>query len=216
MKGKSHEQELTPSKTPSQKHAVVFSQSIHSSDDINDDVSFPAMPTKKRRVDSSANVTSQVGIATTPRKRTMRATDEDMAMAAFHTAVTGRASNISSPARPPQPVPPLPHLLNTRITPGDADPSTPRRSHTLHPSASITNVGSPAKSSVTVTPTCSALQASASAHPRQQYYPIFLDQEQWLARDQRVQRIWADAGTHCSQMIKLYSHPLERYRPVLA
>ncbi|KIM59826.1 hypothetical protein SCLCIDRAFT_125474 [Scleroderma citrinum Foug A] len=181
MKGKSREQELTPSKTPSQKRAVVFSRSIRSSDDMDDDVSFPATPTKKRRVDSSANVTSQAGIATTPRKRTTRATDEDTAIAAFHAAVTGRASNVSSPARP---VPPLPRLLGTRTTPGDADPSTPR--------------------------------PSASARPRRRYYPVFLDQQQWLARDQRVERIWADAVTHCSQMVELYGHPLERYRPVLA
>ena len=212
MKGKSREQELTPSKTPSQKRAVVFSRSIRSSDDMDDDVSFPATPTKKRRVDSSANVTSQAGIATTPRKRTTRATDEDTAIAAFHAAVTGRASNVSSPARP---VPPLPRLLGTRTTPGDADPSTPRRPRTLRPSTSATNIGSPTKSSVAGTPTRSALPASASARPRRRYYPVFLDQQQWLARDQRVERIWADAVTHCSQMVELYGHPLERYQPVL-
>jgi len=90
-----------------------------------------------------------------------------------------------------------------------------RRPHTLHLSTSTMNVGCTAKSSVAVTPTRSALQASASARPRRRYYPVFLDQQQWLARDQRVERIWADAATHCSNMVELYVHPLERYQPML-
>jgi len=213
MKGKAREQELTLSKTPSRKRAVVFSQSIP--DDMDDDTSFPATPTKKRRIDSPANVAGR-GTATSPRKHTTRATDEDTAMAAFHAAITGQISNVSSPARPAHPVPSLPRLLNTHTTPDDADLSTPRRPRTLRPSTSTTNVGSPMKSSVAATPTRSALQASASARPRRRYYPVFLDQQQWLARDQRVERIWADAATHCSKMVELYGHPLERYRPALA
>jgi len=159
MKGKTHEQELTPFK-PAQKRAVIFSQSIP--DDMDDDVSFPAMPTKKRRIDSPANVIGWADIPIPPRKRTMRATDEDAAMAAFHAAITSQASH----AWPPQPVPSLPRLLNTHTTPNDADPSTPRRPRTLHPSGSTMNVGSTAKSSVAVTLTRSALQASASACPQ--------------------------------------------------
>ena len=213
MKGKTHEQELTPFK-PAQKRAVIFSQSIP--DDMDDDASFPATPTKKRRIDSPAKVTARAGTATSPRKRTTRATDEDTAMAAFHAAITGQASHVSSPSRPPQPVPSLPRLLNTHTTPDDADLSTPRRPRTLRLSTSAMNVGSPTKSSVAATPTRSALQASASARPRRRYYPVFLDQQQWLARDQRVERIWADAATHCPKMVELYGHPLERYRPALA
>jgi len=142
----------------------------------------------------------------------MKARDEDAAMAVFHAAITGPASHAWSP----QPVPSLPRLLNTHTTPDDADPSTPRRPRTLRPSTSTMNVGSTAKSSVAVTPTRSALQAFASARPRRRYYLVFLDQQQWLIRDQRVERIWADAATHCSKMVELYGHPLERYRPVLA
>jgi len=180
---------------------------------MDNDASFPATPTKKRRIDSPANVTGRAGIATSPRKRTMRATDEDAATAAFHAAITSRASH----AWPPQPPPSLPRLLDTHTTPDDADPLTPRRPRrTLRPSISTMNGGSPAKSSAAATPTRSALQASASAHPRRRYYPVFLDQQQWLARDQRVEWIWADAATHCSNMVELYGHPLERYRPVLA
>jgi len=124
---------------------------------------------------------------------------------------------LHSPARPAQPVPSLLRLLNTHTTtPDDADPSTPRCPRTLRPSTSTMNVGSPAKSSVVATPTCSALQASASVRPRRRYYPVFLGQQQWLARDQRVEWIWADAATHCSKMVELYGHALERYRPVLA
>jgi len=124
---------------------------------------------------------------------------------------------LHSPARPAQPVPSLLHLLNTHTTPDDADPSTPRRPRTLRPSTSTgMNVGSPAKSSVVATPTRSALQASASVRPRRQYYPVFLGQQQWLARDQRVEWIWADAATHCSKMVESYGHTLEQYRPVLA
>jgi len=180
-------------------------------------VSFPVTPTKKRSIDSPANVTGRAGVATSPRKRTTRATDEDTAMAAFHAAITGQASHVSSPARRAQPVPSLLRLLNTHTTtPDDADPSTPRRPRTLCPSTSTMNVDSPAKSSVVATPTRSALQASASVRPRRQYYPVSLDQQQWLARDQRVEWIWADAATHCSKMVELYGHILERYRPVLA
>jgi len=113
-------------------------------------MSLSATPTKKRRTDSPANVTGRAGVATSPRKRTTRATDEDTAMAAFHAAITGQASHVSSPARPAQPVPSLLRLLNTyTTTPDDADPSTPRRPRTgLRPSTSTMNVGSPAKSSV--------------------------------------------------------------------
>ena len=214
MKGKSREQELTPSK-PARKRAVVFSQSIRGPIEMDGDASFPATPTKKCRPDSLANVTGQAGIATSPRKRTTRATDEDTTMAAFHAAITDQASHVFSPARPAQPVLPLPRLLNTHTTPDDADSSTPRRPRTLRTSTSTMNVGSPAKSSVVATPTRSAFQASVSAHPRRRYYPVFLDQQQWFARHQRVERVWADAATHCSNMVELYGHPLERYRPVL-
>jgi len=177
-------------------------------------VSFPATPTK---IDSPANVTGQAGVATSPRNRTTRATDEDTAMAAFHAAITGQASHVSSPARPAQPEPSLLRLLNTyTTTPDDADPSTPRRPRTLRPSTSTMNVDSPAKSSVVATPTRSALQVSASVRPWRRYYPVFLGQQQWLARDQRVEWIWTDAATHCSKMVELYGHTLERYRPVLA
>jgi len=93
MKGKAHEQELAPSKTPSQTRAVVFSQSIRGCGNMDDDMSLPATPTKKRRIDSPANVT---GWATFPRKHTTRATDEDTAMAAFHAAITGQASHVST------------------------------------------------------------------------------------------------------------------------
>ena len=146
MKGKAREQELAPSKTPSRKRAVVFSKSIRGCGDMDDDMSLPTTPTKQCRIDSPANVT---GRATSPRKRTTRATDEDTAMAAFHAAITGQISHGSSPARPAQPVPSLLRLLNTHTTtPDDANPSTPRRPHTLRPSRSSMNVGSPAKSSV--------------------------------------------------------------------
>jgi len=214
MKGKAHEQELAPSKTPSRKCAVVFSKSIHGCGNMDDNMSLPTTPTKQHRIDSPANVT---GWATSPRKRTTRATDKDTAMAAFHAAITSQILHGSSPARPAQPVPSLLHLLNTLTTsPDDADPSTPRRPRTLRPSTSTMNVGSPAKSSVIATPTCSALQASTSVHPWQRYYPVFLGQQQWLSQDQRVEWIWADAATHCSKMVELYGHTLERYRSMLA
>jgi len=96
MKGKAHEQELAPSKTPSQTRAVVFSQSICGRSDVDDNVSFPVTPTKKRSIDSPANVTGRAGVATSPRKRTTRATDEDTAMVAFHAAITGQASHVST------------------------------------------------------------------------------------------------------------------------
>jgi len=96
MKGKAREQELAPSKTPSRKCAVVFSQSIRGCGDMDDNMSLSATPTKKRRTDSPANVTGRAGVATSPRKRTTRATDEDTAMAAFHAAITGQASHVST------------------------------------------------------------------------------------------------------------------------
>ena len=219
MKGKTRGEELTPSQTPSQKRTVVFSQSVRDPDDIDDNVSFPATPTrKKRRTDASVNVTGQAGVDLFPTKRTTRATsrdNEDACVAAFHAAITGQTSQVSSQAKTPRPVPPLPHVLNTRATLGDAGPSTPRRPRTIRPSSSTVNIDSPTKSSVAVTPTHS-VRTSAPARLRRRYYPVFLDQQQWLARDQKVERIWADAAVHRSEMVNLYGHPLERYRSVLA
>ena len=96
---------------------------------MGDDVSLPATPTKKRRIDSPANVNGRAGIATSPRKCTMKARDEDAVMAAFHAAITGPASHAWSP----QPIPSLPRLLNTHTTPDDADPSTPPSKASPHP-----------------------------------------------------------------------------------
>ncbi|KAL0953403.1 hypothetical protein HGRIS_004642 [Hohenbuehelia grisea] len=43
--------------------------------------------------------------------------------------------------------------------------------------------------------------------------PVFLDHKQWYRRDPRLNRIWKEAVSHREEMVKLYDHPFEQYRP---
>ncbi|KAL4079788.1 hypothetical protein J3A83DRAFT_4212457, partial [Scleroderma citrinum] len=208
MKGNAPAQESTPSRTPTRKRAVMFSQPTRDLDET-DDASFPETPTKKRRIDTPASIVGRTGTSISPAKR-MRATargNEDAHVAAFHAAMTGQAPQTSSPAKPPRPVPLLDRVTGIQAFPRDAELSTPTRPRSLRSATSTTDIDSSAQSPAISTPTRSALPASAPKRPRRRYRPVFLDQQQWLAQDPRVERIWADAATHRSRMIELYGHP---------
>ncbi|KAI6156524.1 hypothetical protein EDD17DRAFT_1704150 [Pisolithus thermaeus] len=191
MKGKERERELMMSRAASQKRTVAFSQSVHDPEEHGD---MPETPTKRRRIESPTKPTSL------PFRRgetTSSVAGEDAGTAAFRMALTG-----PTPTRPSSPGN-LPVLSPSRTRSSRTDaaepPSTPRRSHRLKTSNS--NVASPMRSSASTTV---------------RFYPVFVDQQQWVAKGPKVERIWADAVAHRTHMVGLYGHPLENYRPTVS
>ncbi|KAI6004503.1 hypothetical protein F5J12DRAFT_837469 [Pisolithus orientalis] len=211
MKGKERERELMMSRATSQKRTVAFSQSLLDPDEHAD---VPETPTKKRRIGSPTKPSLRCGMTLSS------VTHEDASPAAFRTALTGPALTRSRPSSPRDPRAfPSPRTPSTR-TDAAEPPSTPRQSNGLQ--ASNLDNASPAQSPtsavVTSTPSTSTHLPPAQplTHPRKRFYPIFMDQQQWVAKDPKVERIWADAAAHRTHMIELYGHPLEHYRPVVS
>ncbi|KAI5985859.1 hypothetical protein EDD15DRAFT_2300439 [Pisolithus albus] len=205
MKGKERERELMMSRATSQKRTVAFSQSSF------DDADLPETPTKRRRIESPTKSTSS------PFKRgetTSSVPGEDNSTAAFRKALAGPSSG-NSPVLPPS------RLRDSRTDTAEL-PSTPRRSHRLQ--TSNTSAASPTRSStstsaaVVSTPSTSAglPPAPPPTQPRKRFYPVFVDQQQWVAKDPKVERMWADAAAHRTHMVGLYGHPLEHYRPTVS
>ncbi|KAF9231421.1 hypothetical protein BU15DRAFT_82419 [Melanogaster broomeanus] len=97
---------LTPSKTPSNKRGVVFSNDTLN--DHDDDSSFfPEAPTKKRRVDSLSPTKPSAGTSSARRL----AEPEPAAMAAFHAA-----ASVGDVSASPDVGLSTPHRLHTRPT----------------------------------------------------------------------------------------------------
>ncbi|KAI6100327.1 hypothetical protein F5141DRAFT_1141761 [Pisolithus sp. B1] len=212
MKGKERERELMMSRAASQKRTVAFSQSVHDPEEHGDMLE---TPTKRRRIESPTKPTSL------PFRRgetTSSVAGEDAGTAALRMALTG-----PTPTRPSSPGN-LPVLSPSRTRSSRTDaaepPSTPRRSHRLKTSNS--NVASPMRSSasatVVSTPSTSTCLPPVPplTHPCKRFYPVFVDQQQWVAKGPKVERIWADAVAHRTHMVGLYGHPLENYRPTVS
>jgi len=151
----------------------------------DDDPSFAETPTKKRRVDSSSP--TKPGTGSSPAKRSSA-----VATAAFRTALKG------SPAK-------LPVWQESGLS--SAGPSTPRRPHHVKV-AEIT--ATPVQADSQLSPSRSQGQISPTRPPvRRRFRPVFLEQQQWCARDPKVERIWAAAETLRDKMVELHGHPFE-------
>ncbi|KAF8840461.1 hypothetical protein BDN67DRAFT_996764 [Paxillus ammoniavirescens] len=203
LKARSSTRDLTtPSKTPSNKRGVVFSRhTLDDNDDDDDSTPFPETPTrKKRRIDTSSP--TKPSASTSSAKRSHQSTPA--AMAAFHAAMSGS-------------IPKLPRIQNGQAPLGndsasqEAGPSTPHRPRTratnLHTAVASMQVDEqllPSRSQALPSPTRHA--------PRRRFRPVFLEQQQWCARDPKVERMWAEAATHQDKMIEIHGHPFERYR----
>ncbi|KIK95364.1 hypothetical protein PAXRUDRAFT_389020 [Paxillus rubicundulus Ve08.2h10] len=182
----------TPSKTPSNKRGVVFLR--HTLDDDDDSTPFPETPTRKKRRINNTSPTNP-GASTSPTKRSHESTPA--AIAAFHAAMTG------SPPKPPRiknghvQVP----FGNDNASQG-AGSSTPHRPRTR--TMEVDQQLSPSHSQAQLSPTRPA--------PRRRFRPVFFEQQQWCARDPKVERMWTNAAMHRDKMIEIHGHPFERYR----
>ncbi|KIJ19489.1 hypothetical protein PAXINDRAFT_69471 [Paxillus involutus ATCC 200175] len=204
LKTRSSTRDLTtPSKTPSNKRGVVFSRHTLDDNDDDDSTPFPETPTrKKRRIDTSSPTKPSAN--TSSAKRSHQSTPA--AIAAFHAAMSGS-------------IPKLPRMKNGHVqvplgnesTSQEAGPSTPRRPRTraMDLQAAVT----PMQVDQQLSPSRSQAQSSPTRHaPRRRFRPIFLEQQQWCARDPKVERMWADAAMHRDKMTEIHGHPFERYR----
>ena len=173
--------------TPSKKRSVAFTRLTSEGDMANDDnAPFPETPTKKRRVGSSPP--SKPRMSASPAKRPSAAST-----AAFYAAVKG------SPAKQP--------VGQASETPG-AGPSTPRRPrHAKGADLTTTPVHADAQPS----PFPSQGQTSPTRRPvRRRFRPVFLEQQQWCARDPKVERMWAVANAVLGEMVEVHGHPFQR------
>ena len=141
---------------------------------------FPETPTKKRRVDSSSPTKPRT--SGSPAKRSSA-----VAIAAFHAALKG------SPTKLP--------AGQESESPG-AGPSTPRRSQrTKVAEVTVTPMQadsqpSPMQADSQPSPSRSQWQALPTRPAvRRRFRPVFLEQQQWCARDPKVEQIWAVAKT---------------------
>ncbi|KAI6037505.1 hypothetical protein EDC04DRAFT_2702894 [Pisolithus marmoratus] len=211
MKGKERERELMMSRAASQKRTVAFSQSLF---DPEEHVDVPETPTKKRRIESPSKpslVPLKRGQTTSP------VAGKDISLAAFRAALMG-----PTPVQSQPPSPKNSPLSRTRGSRNDTTelPSTPRRSHRLQ--ASTSDIASPTRSPTAATvgltsSTSSRLPPAPSlTHPHKRFLPIFLDQQQWAAKDPKIVKMWGDAAAHRTHMTDLYGHPLEHYRPIVS
>ncbi|KAI6100871.1 hypothetical protein EDD16DRAFT_1652193 [Pisolithus croceorrhizus] len=174
----------------------------------------PETPTKRRRVESPTKPTS---LPFGGGETTSSVAGEDAGTAVFPMALTG-----PTPARPSSPgnLPVLsPSRTRSSRTDAAGPPWTPRRSHRLQTSNS--SVPSPTRSpaSATVVSTPSTLTCLPPmpplTHPHKRFYAVLAEQQQWVAKDPKDERMWADAVAHRTHMVDLYGHPLENYRPTV-
>ncbi|KAG2133448.1 hypothetical protein BD769DRAFT_1354091 [Suillus cothurnatus] len=193
MKAKS--QDVTPAKPLTLKRAVVaFS---HSNVDDLDDTTLPETPTKRRRVESP----SKRGASVSPTKRTIAPQRTILSTTAFEQAIRGDSTPCHEQQKSAVPI-----AISSDSHSQLPGPSTPRRTRS-HPSR--------------LAEESSAMEVDEQRsepiepHVRKRFRPVFLDQQQWCSRDPKLSRIWDDAVEHRTQMMGLYAHPFEQYRPVI-
>ncbi|KAG9312563.1 hypothetical protein JVU11DRAFT_6959 [Chiua virens] len=159
--------------TPSKKRTVAFSRL--SSEGNEDADAFPETPTKKRRLDSASP--TKPGTSSSPAKRSSAAST-----AAFHAVFK------SSPTKLP--------AVEWSESPS-AGPSTPRplrHSKPAEDSVQVDLQSSPSRSQGQTSPTRPVV--------RRRFRPVFLEQQQWFARDPKAERLWAIAKTHRDQTMR--------------
>ncbi|KAF8555022.1 hypothetical protein OG21DRAFT_1603139 [Imleria badia] len=149
----------------------------------DDSASFPETPTKKRRVDNSSPIKPRT--SNSPTKRPSAVTT-----AAFHAALKG------SPTKLP--------VGQESESPG-AGPST----HVKVTESAATPVQAESQPS----PSRSTQGPTSPARPviPRRFRPVFLEQQQWCARDPKVERMWAVAETLRDKLVELHGHPFEGF-----
>lgn len=191
---KSRPQNRTPSKPLALKRAVVFSHDVL---DDSDDISLPETPSKRRRVESP----SKSGSSVSPTKRTMAPQRSTSSTAAFELAMSG----VSTPHHERQKSSfsigssrsPLPGLFTPRQTRTHSSRSAEEPDAMEVDEQQVENL--------------EIVEPSV----RKRFRPVFLDQQQWLSQDPKLSKIWDAAVEHRTQMMRLYTHPFEQYRPVI-
>ncbi|KAG2352594.1 hypothetical protein BDR07DRAFT_1615638 [Suillus spraguei] len=193
MKAKS--QDVTPAKPLALKRAVVaFS---HSTIDDIDDTLLPETPTKRRRVESP----SKLGASISPTKRTMAPQRTTHSITPFEQAIRGN----STPRHEQQQLA-FPIAISGGPHSPLPGPSTPRRTRN-YPSRLVEESAAMEVNQQRLEP--------AELPVRKRFRPVFLDQQQWRSRDPKLAKIWDAAVEHRTQMMRLYAHPFEQYRPVV-
>ncbi|KAI6094937.1 hypothetical protein EDD16DRAFT_1528872 [Pisolithus croceorrhizus] len=155
----------------------------------------PETPTKRRRIESPTKPTS---LPFGGGETTSSVAGEDAGTAVFPMALTGL-----TPARPSSPgnLPVLsPSRTRSSRTDAAGPPWTPRRSHRLQTSNSSvpSPTRSPASATVVSTPSASTCLPPMPplTHPHKRFYAVLAEQQQWVAKDPKAERMWADAVAH--------------------
>jgi len=183
---------VSPSKAYALKRVVSFNKSKESDDE---DMSPPATPTKKRKLDLL------------PIKAVNRSpASETQGLSAFEAAMSGhnhtdRASS-STPAD-----------MDIHAIPSRPGPSTPRRT----PRSTSQNQTQITGREMTMeVDQASDRDRSVSPPPQpRRFRPIFFDRKQWLSRDPKISREWPAMMEHKRSMINLYGHPFATQMPDL-
>ncbi|KAG0697229.1 hypothetical protein DFH29DRAFT_1003894 [Suillus ampliporus] len=188
-------QDVTPAKPLAlRKRVVVFS---HDTLDGSDDIPLPETPTKRRRIESPA----KLGASVSPTKRRAAPQGATSSIAAFEQAMRGDSTPRHERQKP---------TLSVAVSSGSHSPfpgpSTPRRTRS-HPSRPAEDPAAMEVDEQRVEP--------AEPPVRKRFRPVFLDQQQWCSRDPKLAKIWDAALEHRTQMMGLYAHPFEQYRPVV-
>lgn len=188
---KSKSQDLTPAKPLALKRAVIFSHDVL---DDHDDISLPETPSKRRRVESPSKHRPSVS----PTKRATALQGTPSSTTAFEQAMRG----VSTPHHEQQK---SVFSIGSSHSPLPG-PSTPRRTRT--------HVSRPAEESNAMEVDEQPMEI-VEPPVRKRFQAVFLDQQQWRSQDPKLALIWDAALEHRTQMMQLYAHPFEQYRPVV-
>lgn len=186
---------LTMTKTPTRRRTVLFTPSCPPMD-WGDEAALPETPSKKRRIESPTKNLDDPHLLISPAKQASTRRGQGAKSIFQETTTIWTEQNITTPKKP---FPRSPALASNLPL---AKQTSPSHQPTSYPTEARST------SIATAHPS-----PSVPRHARQRrYYPVFLDQQQWLARDQKVERTWREAEMHRTKMAELYGHPLERYR----
>ena len=180
-------EDIDPGDDAVTERAVTFIHVSSKGNGDNDDTTpLPETPPKERRVNASSPDKSRASHS--PAKHS----SADLT-AAFRAALRG------SPAKWP--------AAQASVSPS-AGPSTTRRPRYTKTGDFSTVMqantkSSPSRSQGATTPTRPLV--------RRRFRPIFLETEQWCARDLKAGQVWATAETVLEDMVALHGHPFQRF-----
>ncbi|KAH7890666.1 hypothetical protein F5I97DRAFT_1837509 [Phlebopus sp. FC_14] len=211
---------MTPTKHASSSYplrrGVAFSQeSLDEDVDMDDEESsFPETPTKRRKLERSRSPSKIGRVAsarTSPMKQspTIRSGSTDV----FREALTRNVGGGSSSKQSTNKHSGHANTQSLEVGTQEAGPSTPRPSRIYRPA--LPDVEPTSEDNDTLSNPSPALLSSRPTRTTQQrrrFRPVYIDQQQWLSRDPKVERIWRDAERHRDRMTEFYGHPFARFR----